>query len=175
MFWFDIFAMIAGISLLIVSSPILITFLFIVYIPYKFAVHSIKNIKNSGIGIQIGVFQPEIKYLISLYNNNTSEFNVKNENRLKKSLSMAGYIEYNGGFKLTQEGIQKAIEAKQEIRRRLLQYTALSSTMAVIFFTLITNGQNNPLLYFSAFLLTIVMLLLVIFNIVSRRYLLHNS
>lgn len=175
MVWFDLFVLMIGISLLIVLSPIFIAITLIVYLPYKLSVHSVQNIRNSGIGIQIGVFQPEMKYLVSLYNDNTNDFKIENENRLKESLYIADYIKFDGESKLTAKGVQKAIETKQEIRRRLLQYTAVSASMAIIFFTLISNGQNNPLLYVSASLLLLVMILLVVFNIVSRRYLLHNS
>lgn len=153
-------------------------FVFLLTLHYSVIKKSILSIGKSPFQIPFKIYQPEIKYLIALYNDSLENFNLKDD-RIKYSLKEAGYIDENS--ELSDKGVRKAIDSKQYIRGRFVNYTAISVTALILFYSIIRILQTNiitesrALFSLSAILILWVATVLMMANIISRRELLIHD
>lgn len=139
---------------------------------------SLRSIGKSVFQIPFQIYQPEIKYLIALYNGDLEDYNIENEDVIKKSLNKAGFIDDSG---LTEKGVTKAIDSKQSIRGRFVNYTAISVTALILFYSILRLLQNSiisesrSLFSVAAILILWVAAVLMMTNLITRRELLIQN
>ena len=121
------------------------------------------SIRSTSPGI-IGYIQPESKLMIAISNNRVNDIHAPNIDELKFSLWRMGYITGPNQTVLTQEGEQKVLEDKQDLRSRNITLMSL----AIATFAVATSIADQSLISMS--ILIVAAMVLLATSICTRQY-----